>query len=152
MNIIQKIRNLDYDGLKRSFQFYLIIIIIIFIIIGFITGLFGIAILPDNDYDSNLLFTLLNVFIYGVFFSFCGFFNKGIRKSYKKYVAILFFILFICGFGLASFEFHINLNIPLWYPTFSTSTIQGAFFFASPLNFAMFCGIFLFSFTIESES
>lgn len=150
-NTINKIRNLDYKGLWLTIRFYLIVFLILFLILGFFLGYFGIAIIPNTEYESSLLWLLLNSFIYGIFFSFCGFFNKGIRKEFKKYVFVLFLFLLLFGFGFADIEFHINLRLPLWYPTFSTSTLAGILFFVSPLNTAMFLGIFALSFTIESE-
>lgn len=147
---LQKIRNLDYVGLKKIIKLYLIISVIIIIFFLFIFGYIGIGILPNNDYKTSILWLILNVFIYGVYFSFCGLMVRGIRREYKYYLLALYVFLFFIGFGLADIEFHINIPF-LTYHTFSTSNIHGINFFMSPMNLVMFLGIFAITIPIESE-
>lgn len=150
VQFLKKIRTLDYEGIKRTAKFYLIIMAIVIIILFLIIGVIQISAVPNFEAESSLLWTLLNAFIFGVYLSFCGFMNKGIKKEYKKWILLFLIFMALSGFGVVDFEF--TFNIPfITHRVFSASTINGVLFFISPANLAMFLGFWLLTFATESE-
>lgn len=107
----------------------------------------------ENDYKANLLFTIFNTAIFGVYFSVLGFGNKGIRnKGLKVIVMLIIVVFFLTGAGFIDFQ--IQFNIPFLfdetYNTYSTASFISAYFMF--YNLVLFTGIIVLSFFISSKS
>lgn len=105
----------------------------------------------EGLHKGNLLFTLLNGLIFGMYLNILGFTLKSERMWIKALLIFTLIWLFTNGFG--GFGIYIKLNAPLdsvfLYTKYQTNSVLGIRFFIN--NILLLSTIFISSFLIESE-
>lgn len=148
-DFLEKLRVYDWTRLKKLIKFYLIVVFVIIIIILLLTT----VIIVQIDFNTQMLgflYTILNAFTWYIYINTLGLFNKGIRRfSWKLVILVIALIIVLCGFGYFNIRIHIRIAI-LRYQTFSTSSVDGIYFFWQ--NLYLWWIIKFITLLIESES
>lgn len=101
-----------WKNFKIVAKFWLIVSLIIFLIISIIFRWITIQIVFETDYKSNLLYTIGNALVFGVYWSVVGLFNKGFRNNILRYLlAMILITVAFTGLGFVDFKFSFNYVI-----------------------------------------
>lgn len=145
---LDKVRNYDYERLKKELKFYFFLFLAILLFALLIAGVIEVDLVPNSENDS-LVYTVLNALIYGGFFCALGFFNIGIKSNFlRNLIFAVVFLWFCTGFGYYDFVFTFHLWF-LIYQYFSLSNPYGLYFFL--YNFYIFGLLYTISFATERE-
>lgn len=150
--IFRKAKNADVERVKSVVKFYGIFILVIIVLLLLIYHVIEIYVYFGADYEANMLFTLFNSAIFGVYWCVVGIFNKGIQNNVLRVIIMIVILyLFLSGFGFI--DFHFKFNIPFVFHTeynvYATSNAITAYFML--YNLPLFIGIIVLSFLIAKK-
>lgn len=148
--IFPKIRmpTLNWNVVKMKLQMYGIFSLIIILIIFLLFHIIEIVLYFQTNYRQNLLFTLLNSLLFGVFLAVLGLMNKGIQNKGLMILALFVLICFFIG-GFGFMDFKITFNLFFFHEihnTYSSGGVETGNFML--YNIVFFVGVLVISFFV----
>lgn len=151
--IFPKIRipSFNWNSFVFKLKLYLVFSALIIIILLLLFHVIVIRLCFQKNYKTNLMFTLFNSLLFGVFLAVLGMFNKGIQKNIIIY--ILLFVLICCFLsGIGFLDFKITFNIWFFhkvYRTYSSGGVETGNFML--YNIVFFISLIVISFLIAKK-